>query len=440
MLNRVSLLDDLKKGKARQETAEVAAKEQMGEGPLIEDVLNGLTVIVKSKERPNQVPLGVGRGLRTKVNANIGTSDALHSVDEELLKLDTAVRAGADAVMDLSTGGDIYGILGAIIDRSSVVIGTVPIYGAAVAAIDKRGSIVDLTSDDLFEAVETHCRMGADFITVHCGINRESVAALKKDRRVTDVVSRGGAFLTGWILHNDRENPLFEEYDRLLEIAGKYDTVLSLGDGMRPGCIADATDSAQLTELKILGGLARRAREAGVQAMIEGPGHIPLDQVEENVRLEKEYCDGAPFYVLGPLVTDIAPGYDEITAGIGGAIAAAAGADFLCYVTPREHLGLPDVDDVHRGVIASRIAAHAGDIVKKVPGAAEWDMNMAKARKALDWDAQITLSIDPGRAAAMRAERGLVDGDACSMCGRLCAMKVVGEYLGSPVSEGCSKT
>ncbi len=434
----MSFLGDLRKGIRRPEIAEIAAIEGIEQNRLLEDVLRGHTVIVKSAARPNQTPLGVGKGLRTKVNANIGTSDTLRSAEEEMLKLDAAVRAGADAVMDLSTGGDIYGILGAIIKRSPVVIGTVPIYGAAVAAIDRHGSIVDMTSDDLFEAVEAHCRMGADFITVHCGINRESVEALSKDRRVTDVVSRGGALLTGWILHNDKENPLFEEYDRLLEIAGKYDTVLSLGDGMRPGCIADATDSAQLTELKILGQLAARAREAGVQAMIEGPGHIPLNQVEENVRLEKDFCDGAPFYVLGPLVTDIAPGYDELTAGIGGAIAAAAGADFLCYVTPREHLGLPDINDVHRGVIACRIAAHAGDIVKGVSGAADWDLNMAKARKALDWDGQIALAIDPERAAAMRAERGRIDGEACSMCGRLCAMKVVGEYLGSPVSEGCS--
>jgi phosphomethylpyrimidine synthase len=434
----MSLLDDLKEGKPRRETAEISAAEHIEESRLIEDVINGATAIIKSAMRPDQTPLGVGIGLRTKVNANIGTSDALMSIDEEMLKLDAAVAAGADAVMDLSTGGDIYGILAKIIGRSAVVVGTVPVYGAAVAAIDKHGSIVNLTNDDLFEAVETHCRMGADFITVHCGINRESVSALSKDRRVTDVVSRGGALLTGWILHNDRENPLFEEYDRLLDIARKYDTVLSLGDGMRPGCIADASDSAQITELKILGGLAKRARDAGVQAIIEGPGHIPLNQVEENVRLEKEYCDGAPFYVLGPLVTDIAPGYDELTAGIGGAIAAAAGADFLCYVTPREHLGLPDIDDVHRGVIASRIAAHAGDIVKKIPGAMEWDLKMAKARKALDWEAQIALSIDPKRAAALRAERGRVDGGECSMCGRLCAMKVVGEYLGSPVNEGCS--
>jgi phosphomethylpyrimidine synthase len=434
----MSLLDDLGKGIPREETAMVAAKEKLEEDRLIADVLRGSTVVIKSRMRPDVNPLGVGKGLKTKVNANIGTSDELHSLDDEINKLDVAIAAGADAVMDLSTGGDIYKVLASIIERSPVAVGTVPVYGAAVAAIKNRGSIVDMTDEDLFEAVERHCRLGADFITVHCGINRESVSALTRERRVADVVSRGGALLTGWILHNDKENPLYEQYDRLLEIAARYDTVLSLGDGMRPGCLADATDAAQLTELKILGDLARQAREAGVQSMIEGPGHIPLDQVEKNVRLEKEFCDGAPFYVLGPLVTDIAPGYDELTAGIGGAIAAAAGADFLCYVTPREHLGLPDAADVHRGVIACRIAAHAGDIVKNVPGASDWDLNMAKARKALDWEAQINLAIDPPRAAEMRLERGQTSGETCTMCGKLCAMKVVGEYLGSPITEKCS--
>ena len=433
----MSLLEDAKKGIITPVILEAAEIEQTRPEMLAEDIANGKTVICKSLARPNLRPLTVGRGLRTKVNANIGTSDAFTSMDEELRKMEVAVAAGADALMDLSTGGDIYGILDAIIDKCPIAVGTVPVYGATVAAIEKRGSIVDMTSDDLFEAVEEHCRRGADFITVHCGVNRAAVSALSSHRRVTDVVSRGGALLTGWILHNDRENPLFEEYDRLLAIAKKYDTVLSLGDGMRPGCTADATDEAQLTELKTLGQLARRAKDAGVQAMIEGPGHVPLNQVEENIRLEKEICDGAPFYVLGPLVTDIAPGYDEITAAIGGALAGAAGADFLCYVTPREHLGLPTIEDVHRGVIASRIAAHAADLAKGVSGAAEWDLRMAKARKALDWDAQIALSIDPPRAAAMRAERAPASGETCTMCGKLCAMKVVGEYLDSPVNEPC---
>jgi phosphomethylpyrimidine synthase len=433
----MSLLEELKVGNITEDVSKVAAAEQVDAVGLAADIAAGKTVICKSRRRPRLTPLGVGRGLRTKVNANIGTSDTLSSIDEELEKLDIATLAGADAVMDLSTGGDIYGTLDKILARSTVAIGTVPIYGAAVAAIDRRGSIVDMKDDDLFEAVEEHCRRGADFITVHCGVTRAAVAALSTERRVTDVVSRGGALLTGWMLHNDRENPLYENYDRLLAIAKEHETVLSLGDGMRPGCTADATDLAQLTELRTLGELARRAREAGVQAMIEGPGHVPLDQVEENIRLEKEICDGAPFYVLGPLVTDIAPGYDEITAAIGGAIAAAAGADFLCYVTPREHLGLPTAADVHRGVIASRIAAHAADLVKGVPGAAEWDLQMARARKALDWEGQIALSIDPPHAAAMRDERILKSGETCTMCGKLCAMKVVGEYLGSPDGETC---
>lgn len=433
----MSLLEDLRKGIISPVIIEAAETENVSPELLAEDVAAGKTVVCKSLMRPNLRPLAVGRGLRTKVNANIGTSDAFTSMDEELIKMETAVAAGADALMDLSTGGDIYGILDAIIKKCPVAVGTVPVYGATVAAIEKRGSIVDMTSEDLFEAVEEHCRRGADFITVHCGVNREAVAALSSHRRVTDVVSRGGALLTGWILHNDKENPLYAEYDRLLAIAKKYDTVLSLGDGMRPGCTADATDEAQLTELRTLGELAKRAKAEGVQAMIEGPGHVPLNQVEENIRLEKEICDGAPFYVLGPLVTDIAPGYDEITAAIGGAIAGAAGADFLCYVTPREHLGLPTIEDVHRGVIASRIAAHAADLAKGIPGAAEWDLKMAKARKALDWEGQIALSIDPPKAAAMRDERAPAYGETCTMCGKLCAMKVVGEYLDSPINEPC---
>lgn len=427
----------MKKGIATDNLKAVADREKRDESVLADDIGQGTTVIIKSDVRQGLNPLGVGKRLRTKVNANIGTSETYPSTHDELDKLTVAVNAGADAVMDLSTGGDIQGTLSKIIMKSSVVVGTVPVYSAMVTAIDRRGGIVDMTDNDLFEAVELHCRAGADFITVHCGVTRQSIGALVRQKRVTDIVSRGGALLTGWILHNDRENPLYEQFDRLLEIARVHDTVLSLGDGMRPGCIADATDNAQLEELKILGNLAARALDAGVQTIIEGPGHIPLDQVESNIKMEKKICRGAPFYVLGPLVTDIAPGYDEITASIGGAIAAAAGADFLCYVTPREHLGLPTAKDVHRGVIASRIAAHAGDIVKGVAGAAEWDLAMAKARKSLDWDEQIRLSIDPGHAQTMRDERGQVEGGACTMCGQLCAMKVVGEYLDSPVTERC---
>jgi phosphomethylpyrimidine synthase len=331
--------------------------------------------------------------------------------------------------MDLSTGGDIPAIRRTIIAVSTRPIGTVPIYQAGIEAIESHGAIVKMTVDDMFAAIEDNARDGVDFITVHCGVTLAAIARLKQQGRVTDVVSRGGAFMVGWMLHNDCENPLYEYYDRLLDIAREYDVTLSLGDGMRPGSLADATDRTQVEELLTLGELVQRAQEAGVQVMVEGPGHIPLDQIETNVRLQKAVCKGAPFYVLGPLVTDIAAGYDHITGAIGGAIAAIYGADFLCYVTPSEHLAIPDVDDVRDGVIASRIAAHAADIVKGVKGAAERDRQMAAARKNLDWDEQARLSLDPKRFTRVHRERD-TSGSACSMCGQYCAMDLVGKYLG----------
>ena len=326
--------------------------------------------------------------------------------------------------MDLSTGGDIGAIRWEVIAASSVAIGTVPIYQAAIEAVRSGGAIVKMTPDDIFRGIEDHIRDGVDFITVHCGITQAVISRLREQGRIADVVSRGGAFLIGWMLHNDRENPLYEYYDRLLDMAREFDVTLSLGDGMRPGATADATDRAQIQELLTTGELVDRARAAGVQAMVEGPGHMPLDQIEANVRLEKSVCKGAPFYVLGPLVTDVAAGYDHITGAIGGAIAASFGTDFLCYVTPSEHLSLPDVEDVRQGVIASRIAAHAGDIVKGVKGARDWDRQMSIARKRLDWEAQARLSIDPERARRVHAQH-TTTGAACSMCGGFCAMELV---------------
>jgi len=313
--------------------------------------------------------------------------------------------------------------------HSPVAVGTVPIYQAAVEAIDKYGAIVDMTPDDLFRVIEENARDGVDFMTVHCGITMVVVERLKRQRRVTDVVSRGGTFLIGWMLHNGKENPLYEHYDRLLDLARAYDFTLSLGDGLRPGSLADATDRPQIEELITLGELVERAWQAGVQVMVEGPGHIPLDQIETNMRLQKTLCKGAPFYVLGPLVTDIGAGYDHITSAIGGALGAIYGADYLCYVTPSEHLGLPDADDVRLGVIASRIAGHAADIVKGVKGAAEWDLEMARARKSLDWEKQARLSLDPKRAFAVRSRHAPL-GKACSMCGKYCAMDLMEKYLG----------
>jgi phosphomethylpyrimidine synthase len=389
----------------------------------------GEIVIPANINHANLIPCGIGKGLRTKVNANIGTSSDFCDLSMELKKCQTAIEFGTDTVMDLSTGGDISAIRKAILNASTVPVGTVPIYQAAIEAIENNGAIVNMTVDDIFSVIEEHAKDGVDFMTVHCGVTQESLARLKKQGRVTDVVSRGGAFLIGWMLHNDKENPLYQYYDRLLDLALKCDFALSLGDGLRPGCLADATDRAQVQELIVLGELVERAREAGVQAMVEGPGHLPLDQIVTNVQLEKSLCRGAPFYVLGPLVTDISAGYDHITAAIGGAIAAAAGADFLCYVTPTEHLALPGIQDVKEGVIASRIAAHAADIVKGTKGAREWDEQMARARKALDWKTQAELSLDPELSQQIHARIPASEA-TCSMCGKYCAMAIVGKYLG----------
>ncbi|MDD3399412.1 MAG: phosphomethylpyrimidine synthase [Candidatus Methanomethylophilaceae archaeon] len=371
-------------------------------------------------------PCGIGEGLSIKINANVGSSRDRVDLAEELEKVAVSLRYGADAVMDLSTGGDIDAIRRAILDACPVPVGTVPIYQIGLTAA-RRGALVDMDEDDMFRGIETHAKDGVDFMTVHCGITKESVAWVKRSGRITDVVSRGGSFLTAWILHNDMENPLYENFDYLLEMARDYEFSLSLGDGFRPGCIHDATDGAQLSELMTLGSLVKRCREAGVQSMVEGPGHVSLDMVETNMRIQKSVCDGAPFYVLGPLVTDIAPGYDHIVGAIGGAVAAWHGADFLCYLTPAEHLSLPTVDDVREGVIASKIAAHVGDLARG--RGHERDLTMAKARKALDWETMFRTSIDPEKARRYR-ERGMTkEEEGCSMCGDVCAIKIVSEYL-----------
>jgi phosphomethylpyrimidine synthase len=408
----------------------VAADEGLAPEKLAGLVARGLVVIPFNPIHSPARPAGIGKGLRTKVNVNIGTSRDFPRLADELRKVRISLEYGADALMDLSTGGDLRRIRNAILARTSIPLGTVPIYQAAVKAIDGRGTIVDMTEEDLFEAIESQAREGVDFMTVHSGLTLKAIDRLKKQGRVADIVSRGGAFHLAWMLHNGKENPFYARFDRLLEIARRFDVTLSLGDGLRPGSVLDATDRPQIEELLTLGELVKRALEAGVQVMVEGPGHVPLDQIEMNMRLQKRLCHGAPFYVLGPLVTDIAPGYDHIVSAIGGAVAAAAGADFLCYVTPAEHLGLPSEDDVREGLIASRIAAHAGDIVKGVPGALERDLALARARKCLDWDTQRKLAIDPVKFAAVRKRRK-TRSKACSMCGDFCAMRIVGEFLGS---------
>jgi phosphomethylpyrimidine synthase len=387
-------------------------------------------VITQNLKHTSIPPLVIGKGLKTKVNANVGTSKDHMNVEEELEKVRAAIAAGADTIMDLSTGPAISETRKAVMKVCTVPLGTVPIYQAAVEMPEKKKrSMVEMTADDLFEVIERHGEEGVDFITVHCGVTGDSVGKIKREGRLLGVVSRGGAILVEWMEYNKKENPLYEHYDRLLEIAKAYDMTLSLGDGLRPGCLADATDRGQIQELILLGELTERAWAKGVQVMIEGPGHVPLDQIEANVLLQKRLCHGAPFYVLGPLVTDIAPGYDHITGAIGGAIAARAGADFLCYVTPSEHLRLPTVDDVREGVIASKIAGHAADIARGLKGAMDPDCRMAKARKALDWKAQIDLSIDPERARKLRESRMPKESDVCTMCGELCAVKKAAKFL-----------
>ncbi len=408
----------------------VAAAEGVAPEKLAGLVARGLVVIPFNPNHSPARPSGIGQGLRTKVNVNIGTSRDFPRLADELRKVRISLAHGADTLMDLSTGGDLRRIRKAILARTTVPLGTVPIYQAAVKAIDGRGTIVDMTEEDLFEAIESQAREGVDFMTVHSGLTLKAIDRLKKQGRVADIVSRGGAFHLAWMLHNGKENPFYARFDRLLEIARRFDVTLSLGDGLRPGSVLDATDRPQIEELLTLGELVKLALEAGVQVMVEGPGHVPLDQVEMNMRLQKRVCHGAPFYVLGPLVTDIAPGYDHIVAAIGGAVAAAAGADFLCYVTPAEHLGLPTEEDVREGLIASRIAAHAADIVKGVPGALERDLELARARKRLDWETQRKLAIDPVKFASVRKRRKSKS-KACSMCGDFCAMRIVSEFLDS---------
>jgi phosphomethylpyrimidine synthase len=420
---------EARKGNITPEMEAVARSEGVSLEHVLEGVAAGTIVITRNMLHTSIAPLGIGKGLRTKINANIGTSKDRMSIDDEIEKLKVAVSAGADAVMDLSTGGPIIEIRKQILKHSTVAIGTVPIYQAAVETVEQGKSIVQMDPELMFRVIEQQAKEGVDFVTVHCGVTISSVERLKRQGRIMDVVSRGGAFHLEWIISNEKENPLYTQYDRLIEICKKYDMTLSLGDGMRPGCLADATDRAQIEELITLGELRDLAVEAGVQVMIEGPGHVPINQVETNMKIQKELCKGAPFYVLGPLVTDVAPGYDHITSAIGGAIAGAAGADFLCYVTPSEHLRLPDLEDVREGVMASRIAAHAADIAKGVKGAIEWDKEMARRRKALDWKGQIELSINPERARKLRASSTPKESDVCTMCGEFCSMKGVSQYL-----------
>jgi phosphomethylpyrimidine synthase len=416
-------MKDAQSGKTSDLIKSVAQAENLGEELIRSGIASGTIVVPKNVNRKLKKIVAVGKGLRTKINANIGTSPDHIDIEEELEKLDVAVKAGADAVMDLSTGGNLAEIRKKILEASPVQVGTVPIYEAACRTVARGKKISEIDGELLFDVIEEQAQQGVDFITVHCGINRANVEILNRQGRLVGVVSRGGSFLVKCINATGKENPLFEQYDRLLDIAKKYEVTLSLGDGFRPGSVFDASDGTQIAELSVLGELVLRAREAGVQSMIEGPGHVPLNQVEANVILAKKLGRGAPLYFLGPLVTDIAPGYDHITSAIGGALAAAYGVDFICYVTPAEHLRLPDVQDVRDGVISARIAGHAADIVKGVKGAVERDEEMSRWRKARDWERQKEFCIDPVKFEAERAKLPPRQKDVCTMCGEFCAMK-----------------
>jgi phosphomethylpyrimidine synthase len=405
------------------ELVRAAAREAMTPEKMRAGVADGSIAVVKSGLRAIE-PMAIGRGTRIKINANIGTSSAQSDVRAELEKMHAAVRHGADAVMDLSTAGDLAAIRTAILDACTVPVGTVPLYEMADVARRRGTSILELTADDMFAVIESQCRQGVDFLTLHCGVNRQTVARFKEVKRLAGAASRGGTIIMEWIHHNGRENPLYEQYDRLLDVLAEHDTAVSLGDGFRPGALADATDRVQIEELSVLGELVRRARERGVTVFVEGPGHVPLDQISANIRVQKTLCQNAPFYVLGPLVTDVSPGYDHISAAIGGALAGMAGADFLCYVTPAEHLRLPSIEDVRDGVVASRIAAHAADIARGFPGAREWDDSISRAKVDLDWERVLSLCIDPEKARQYRASLPPTgDGSLCSMCGEFCAIK-----------------
>ena len=404
-------------GKITRAMQQAAKAENLDPEVIRRGLEKGALALPCNKKHHGLNPIAIGAGVRVKINANIGTSPHDISLEKELAKQAAALEYGAHTIMDLSTGGPLDLIRTNLIADCPAPFGTVPVYQIMVEA----QNLEEVKADWFLNMVEHQAEQGVDFVTVHCGVTRAAMPLLKK--RVTGVVSRGGSFTVAWMRRHGKENPLFEHYDQLLNIAKKYDLTLSLGDGLRPGCLADATDKAQLHELKLLGELTKRAWAQGVQVMVEGPGHLPLHAIRKNVRLQQKYCAGAPFYVLGPLVTDVAAGYDHIAGAIGGAIAATLGASFLCYVTPAEHLKLPEVEDVIDGVIASRIAAHAADIALGVPGAADWDLKMSQARRTLDWKTQIDLSMNPQKARLFREMSQATD-DQCTMCGRFCAMKV----------------
>jgi len=428
----MSLIASALNGAIAPEMEQVAAREGVSPELIRQGVAAGTIVIPANINHKNIVPVGIGRGLRTKVSASIGLAGSSATINEEIVKVKAALAAGADAIMDLSISGEIDAMRRETLAVAPVPVGTLPVYQAMADAAAKYGSSLKMDVEEMFEVIERHAADGVDFLALHCGTTMDIVERAKREGRIDPLVSYGGSHLIGWMVHNKRENPLYEQYDRVLSIAKKYNVTLSLADGMRPGCLADSLDGAQVQEMVVLGELVRRSRQAGVQIMIKGPGHMPLNHVQATVTLQKSLCQGAPYFVFGPLLTDIAAGYDHINAAIGGAVSAWAGAEFLCYVTPAEHIGLPDVHQVREGVIAARIAAHVGDLAKGMKEAYQWDLEMSVARKRLDWRRQLELAIDPERAQEIRKTRNNSESSACAMCGKYCAMEIVSKYLNSP--------
>ena len=415
-----------RQGIITDEMRTVAEKEGIAPEKLMEYVAAGTAIIPCNKNHKAISPAGVGSMLKTKINVNLGTSRDCKDLNMELEKVQSAVDMGAEAIMDLSSCGDTQKFRRLLTEKCPAMIGTVPIYDAVVYY---HKPLIQITTDEWIDIVKMHAQDGVDFMTIHCGINKETAVKFKRNKRLMNIVSRGGSIIFAWMEITGNENPFYERFDEILDICQQYDVTLSLGDACRPGCIMDATDAPQIEELITLGELTKRAWEKDVQVMIEGPGHMPLNQIAANMEIEKTLCHGAPFYVLGPLVTDIAPGYDHITAAIGGAVAAMNGAAFLCYVTPAEHLRLPDLDDVKEGIIASKIAAHAADIAKGLPGATDWDLKMDKARKVLDWEKMFDVAIDPEKARRYRESSKPEKEDTCSMCGNFCAVKNMNRIL-----------
>jgi len=425
----MTLIENLKKRITTPLIKKVAALEGVPAATIADGVVRGTIVVPQNRLHRLRKPCAIGEGLSTKVNVNIGTSVDCSNIDFELEKLRLAESLGANAIMDLSTSKNLQTVRRAVFAKSSLPLGTVPVYEIAVLGARKYGSIDRIPENFFIETLELQAREGVDFFTIHAGITRDTVSALKRSKRSMGIVSRGGAVLLEWMTENSKENPFYSLFDDVLDIAKEFDVTLSLGDGMRPGAITDATDDPQIGELLVLGELQKKAFQKGVQVMIEGPGHVPLNQVKTNVELEKAICNGAPFYVLGPVVTDIAPGYDHITSAIGGALAASYGADFLCYVTPAEHLRLPTIEDVKEGLIAAKIAAHAADIAKGVPGAIEKDRAISRARFSRNWEKQFALALDPEKCASYRKSSSPKIKDVCTMCSEYCSLKISERYL-----------